>query len=91
MIINKKKGKENWIYKGKIEGILMDSKNFEYKKNKKQILFIENLDIELYDKIEFLNGLIVKNGNSLSHNAIILREYKIPSIINYKDFDDLIS
>lgn len=89
MIINRKKEKENRIYKGHIEGILVDNKSFTYTKNKKQILFLENLDRELYDKIKFLSWVIVKNGNSLSHNAIILREYKIPSIMNYKDFENL--
>jgi phosphohistidine swiveling domain-containing protein len=49
-------------------------------------LILENLDFELYDKLNYISWVIIKNWNSLSHNAIILREYKIPSIINYKNF-----
>jgi len=52
---------------------------------------IENLDHNLYDIIEYIDGIIVKNGNLLSHNSIVLREFKIPSIIKYKNYDTLIS
>ena len=31
----------------------------------------------------------IKNWNLLSHNSIILREFKIPSIIKYENFKDL--
>ena len=88
-IINSKKEentKYKWIYKWKIEWIITDLKNFEYKKDKKQILIIKNLDFNLYDKLDYINWLIIKNWNLLSHNSIILREYKIPSLIKYKAF-----
>ncbi|MFK7780296.1 MAG: PEP/pyruvate-binding domain-containing protein [Candidatus Gracilibacteria bacterium] len=79
----------DWIYKGKIKGKIVNLDSFQYKKNLNQILIIENLNLNLYDKLDFLDGVIIKNGNSLSHNSIILREYKIPSIINYNEFDKL--
>jgi hypothetical protein len=80
-----KKENYNWIYKWKIKWIITDLANFSTNK-KNQVLILENLDFELYDKLDYISGVIIKNWNSLSHNAIILREYKIPSIINYKDF-----
>ncbi len=92
IILNYKKEKNKnfkWIYKWKLSGILTNFKNFQYKKNLNQILFIENLDLNLYDKLDYIDWLIVKNWNLLSHNSIILREYKIPSIIQYKYFDNL--
>ena len=91
LLLNWKQQKEkyNWIYKWKISGIITDLENFKYKKNLKQVLIIENLNLDLYDKLEYLNWIIIKNWNSLSHNSILLREYKIPSIINYKNFDKL--
>lgn len=57
---------------------------------KNQVLIWENLDLNLYDKLKNLNWIIIKNGNKLSHNSIILRENKIPSIIKYADYDKLI-
>ncbi len=91
LLINQKQKTEkyNWIYKWKISGIITDLKNFKYKKDLNQVLITENLNLDLYDKLEYLSGIIIKNWNSLSHNSIILREYKIPSITNYKDFDKL--
>lgn len=91
IILNNKKNKEkyNWIYKWKINWIITDLNNFKYKKNLNQILIIENLNIDLYDKIGYINWVIIKKWNSLSHNSIILREYKISSIIKYKDYDKL--
>lgn len=93
IIINKKNDLTKWniwIYKGKINWKITDLKSFEYKKNLNQILILNDLDFELYNKLEFIDGLIIKNWNLLSHNSIILREFKIPSIIKYENFNDLI-
>jgi len=94
IIVNKKSKNNNlveykWVYKWKINWIITDLKNFKYKKNLKQILIIENLDFNLYDKINYIDWVIIKNWNLLSHNSIVLREYKIPSVIKYKNYNTL--
>lgn len=78
----------NYIYKWKIKWIITDLKNFD-KNKKNQVLIIENLDFNIYDKLENLSWIIIKHWNLLSHNSIVLREYKISSIINYESFDRL--
>lgn len=89
IIFKKTKNEKNiYIYKWKISGILTDLGNFNTK-NKNQILFVENLDFFIFDKLDYISGIIVKNGNLLSHNSIIIREYKIPCIIKYRNFENL--
>jgi phosphohistidine swiveling domain-containing protein len=78
----------NYIYKWEIKWTITDIKNFDYKKNN-QILISQDLNFELYDKLENISWVIIKKWNKLSHNSIIFREYKIPSVINYDDFDSL--
>lgn len=80
--------KDNYIYKWKIKWIISDLKSFD-KNKKNQVLIVKNLDFNIFDKLENLSWIIIKNWNLLSHNSIILREYKIPSIINYEWFDKL--
>ena len=53
------------------------------------LFYLENLDVRLYDIIDFIDWVIVKNWNLLSHNSIVLREYKIPSIIKYNKYSKL--
>lgn len=85
--LKKEKIEFKWIYKWTINWNITNLKNFKYKKNLNQILIVNNLDFNLYNKLEYIDWLIVKNWNLLSHNSIILREYKIPSLIKYKKFD----
>ena len=86
--IIKSKNEDNYIYKWKIKWIICDIKNIDKNKNN-QVLISENLDFNFYDIIDNISWVIIKNGNKLSHNSIILRENKIPSIIKYKDYDNL--
>lgn len=78
----------NRVYPWKIQGILVDESCFDPNK-KNQVFISQNLDFSLYDKIHALSWVIIQNGNKLSHNSIVLREYKIPSIIRYPDFEKL--
>lgn len=82
------KDDDNYIYRWEINWIITDINTYD-KNKKNQVLIWENLDFNLYDKLNNLNWIIIKNGNKLSHNSIILRENKIPSIIKYKDYDKL--
>lgn len=79
---------DNFIYKWEIKWIITTLESFD-KTKKNQVLIIENLDFNIYDKLENLSWIIIKYWNLLSHNSIILREYKIPSIINYDWFEKL--
>lgn len=90
ILLNNTHSKEtyNWIYKWKINGIITDIRWFSQNKTD-QVLIIEDLDCNIFDKIDYLSWIIIKNGNLLSHNSIIFREYKIPSIIQYKNFNSL--
>lgn len=54
-----------------------------------QVLICENLSVHIYEMLPWLSWIIVKSGNILSHNAIVLREYKIPSIIQYPEYNKL--
>lgn len=90
IIIKSKKTNEKniYIYKWKIHWVLTDLDNFNISK-KNQVLFIDNLDFYIFDKIKNISGIIIKNWNMFSHNSIILREHKIPSIIKYSEFEKL--
>lgn len=85
----KDKKKYQWIYYWKIEGTIVDNNSFEYNNNNNQILIVENLNQELYSKLQYLKWVIVKSWTELSHNSIILREEKIPSIVNYEKYSEL--
>lgn len=84
-----KKNNNIWIYKWKILWQITDISNLKHKKNLKQILIVEDLNFNLYDNIDYIDWLIIKNGNLLSHNSIVLREYKIPSLIKYNKYNNL--
>jgi hypothetical protein len=87
-IIINSRNDDNYIYRWIIQWKISDYKNLN-KKEKNQVLICENLDFNIYDKLEYISWLIVKKWNKLSHNSIILREYKIPSIINYWNYENL--
>lgn len=87
-IIINSRNDDNYIYKWIIKWIIKDLETINTKE-KNQVLICENLDFNIYDKLENLSGIIIKKWNRLSHNSIILREYKIPSIINYPGYDTL--
>lgn len=80
--------KDNYIYKWKIKWVITNLENFD-KNKKNQVLITTNLDFNIFDKLDNLSWVIIKEWNLLSHNSIILRECKIPSIINYYWFNDL--
>ena len=87
-IIINSRNDDNYIYKWIIKWIIKDLETINTKE-KNQVLVCENLDFNIYDKLEHLSWIIIKKWNRLSHNSIILREYKIPSIINYAGYDTL--
>lgn len=82
------KNDDNYIYKWPIKWVITDLKNYD-KNKKNQVLICENLNFNIYDKINNICWVIIKNWNKLSHNSIILRENKIPSIIKYNQYDKL--
>lgn len=87
-LLRSMRNQDNYIYKWKIVWILVD--NSTYQENRTNQVFIcKNLDFQLFDKIGKISGVIIQEGNLLSHNSILLREYKIPSIVHYKEYDSL--
>lgn len=92
ILINHSKHKKDlytYIYKGNISWILHTIEQIEDSKNQDIILFSENMDINIYPYLEKIKWIIIKNWNLFSHNSIIIREYKIPCIIQYQDFNRL--
>ena len=57
------------------------------------ILYHENMSIELLPYLKSIKGLISNNGNMLSHLSIIVRENKLPTVVNFslKNFHTKIS
>ena len=88
-ILISQKHDSNIIYPGKIEWILTDIAHFNPHSQEKQVIVCTTLDLDLWDKFEWISGVIVQKGWKLSHNAILLREYKIPSRVHYSEFTSL--
>lgn len=74
-----------WLYKSKIEWTLVSKDNITSSDN--NVLFIEDFDVDIYDILGKISWIIIKNGNFLSHNSIVIREYKIPCIIQYDKYN----
>ena len=85
----KEKSKYQWIYNWKIEWTIVDNNTFKKNNNDNQILILDNLNTNIYPKLKYLKWIIIRTWTKLSHNSIIIREYKIPSIINYNKFNNL--
>ena len=78
-----------YIYKGNMSWILHTIEQIDDSKYQDIILFSENMDINIYPYLEKIKWIIIKNWNLFSHNSIIIREYKIPCIIQYSSFKKL--
>jgi phosphohistidine swiveling domain-containing protein len=86
---NKINNKYERIYKDKINGILVKIEDINKTINENNVLFIDNLNIEIFPILDKIQWIIVKDWNLLSHNSIIIRENNIPCIIRYNQFDKL--
>lgn len=71
---------EKWIYKWKIPEYIVTKETFQ-KWIPWQTLIIDSLWENISDYVDDVAGIIAKSGSVYSHNAILLREYKIPSVI----------
>lgn len=78
-----------WVYKSVITWTLISKDNIHLSNKKDNILFLENFDIEIYEILDKIKWIIIKNWNQLSHNSIVIREYKIPCIIQYDKYNAL--
>lgn len=79
-----------WIYKWTIEWIITPINNIKKNTSQKQVLIANSLDFRIYELLPYIEWVIIEWWNQLSHNSIVLREYKIPSIIQYKNFQQLV-
>jgi phosphohistidine swiveling domain-containing protein len=75
------------VYPGTIEGRVKVITNSDYKDVcSGDIIVMERIGSDILFAIEKgVAGVIVENGGLLSHPAILLREYKTPSIFGLKD------
>jgi phosphohistidine swiveling domain-containing protein len=78
-----------WVYKSVITWTLISKDNINLSNTRDNILFLENFDIEIYEILDKIKWIIIKNWNQLSHNSIVVREYKIPCIIQYDKYNTL--
>jgi len=81
-ILSNDEKQDTWIYKWKIKWYKVNVDNIKEDKSIKQVLFINDLSYDIFDKLKYISWVVVKYWSIYSHNSIILRESKIPSIIS---------
>jgi len=71
---------KKWIYKWELQGKHITKDTLNYNTNK-QVLLIDNLSEDITKYLWYISWVVAQGWSIYSHNAILLREWKIPSYI----------